>query len=87
MARCTAPRQGHRTASARAACPACGGYSSYRSIHRHHTHHMAVMAVALVGEDGVAEEVQTGPQSLAGLVLAPQSCTRLLRGKDSYTIS
>lgn len=32
MARCTAPRQGHRTASARAACPACsGGYSRYGS--------------------------------------------------------
>lgn len=31
MARCTAPIQGHRTASGRAACPACGGYSSYRS--------------------------------------------------------
>lgn len=30
MSRCTAPRQGHRTASGRAACPACGGgYSSY----------------------------------------------------------
>ncbi|WP_432794414.1 toll/interleukin-1 receptor domain-containing protein [Rhodococcus ruber] len=29
MSRCTAPVQGHRTASARAACPACG--SSYRS--------------------------------------------------------
>ena len=37
MARCTAPVRGHRTASARAACPACGGgyrsygYSSYSS--------------------------------------------------------
>ena len=35
MARCTAPRQGHRTASGRAACPACGGsfgrYGSYGS--------------------------------------------------------
>ena len=31
MARCTAPRYGHRTASGRAACPACGG-SSYRSF-------------------------------------------------------
>lgn len=33
MARCTAPRYGHRTASGAAACPACGGrYSnSYRS--------------------------------------------------------
>lgn len=32
MARCTAPRQGHRTASGRAACPACGGrYSGYGS--------------------------------------------------------
>ncbi len=30
MARCTAPRNGHRTASGRANCPACGG-SSYRS--------------------------------------------------------
>lgn len=31
MARCTAPRNGHRTASGRAACPACGGsYSNYR---------------------------------------------------------
>ncbi|MDP9311068.1 MAG: toll/interleukin-1 receptor domain-containing protein [Chloroflexota bacterium] len=30
MARCTAPSQGHRTASGRAACPACGGsYSRY----------------------------------------------------------
>lgn len=38
MARCTAPRYGHRTASGRANCPACGGrsrgyggYSSYGS--------------------------------------------------------
>ena len=32
MARCTAPREGHRTASGRAACPACsGGYSRYGS--------------------------------------------------------
>lgn len=38
MARCTAPYQGHRTASGAAACPACGGrygrysgYSSYTS--------------------------------------------------------
>lgn len=37
MARCTAPYEGHRTASGAAACPACrgrsrfGGYSSYRS--------------------------------------------------------
>lgn len=35
MARCTAPKYGHRTASAVAACPACGGryrsYSSYSS--------------------------------------------------------
>lgn len=30
MTRCTAPVQGHRTASGRAACPACGGgYRSY----------------------------------------------------------
>lgn len=30
MARCTAPSQGHRTASGAAACPACGGrYSRY----------------------------------------------------------
>lgn len=28
MARCTAPRYGHRTASGRDACPACGGRSS-----------------------------------------------------------
>jgi len=32
MARCTAPVQGHRTASAAAACPACSSrYSGYRS--------------------------------------------------------
>lgn len=29
MARCTAPRQGHRTASGAAACPACGGRSRW----------------------------------------------------------
>ncbi|MBI9013211.1 MAG: toll/interleukin-1 receptor domain-containing protein [Clostridiales bacterium] len=29
MARCTAPIKGHRTASARAACPACGGSRNY----------------------------------------------------------
>jgi hypothetical protein len=31
MARCTAPVQGHRSASAAAACPACGGYRGYGS--------------------------------------------------------
>lgn len=31
MSTCTAPVQGHRTASGRAACPACGGRDSYRS--------------------------------------------------------
>lgn len=31
MARCTAPREGHRTASGRANCPACGGRGGYRS--------------------------------------------------------
>ncbi|SFN44715.1 TIR domain-containing protein [Nitrosospira briensis] len=32
MARCTAPRYGHRTTGGREACPACGGgYSGYRS--------------------------------------------------------
>lgn len=32
MSRCTAPVHGHRSASARAACPACGsGYSGYGS--------------------------------------------------------
>lgn len=31
MARCTAPVQGHRTASGRAACPACGGGYGGRS--------------------------------------------------------
>lgn len=31
MARCTAPRRGHRTASGRANCPACGSYGSYSS--------------------------------------------------------
>lgn len=37
MAQCTAPSQGHRTASGRANCPACGGrsygYSSYSSYY------------------------------------------------------
>lgn len=35
MARCTAPRNGNRTASGAAACPACSSrrnYGSYRSI-------------------------------------------------------
>ena len=31
MARCTAPVNGHRTASGAADCPACGRYSGYRS--------------------------------------------------------
>ena len=31
MARCTAPVEGHRSASAAASCPACRGRSSYRS--------------------------------------------------------
>lgn len=31
MARCTAPVQGHRTASARENCPACGGRGGYSS--------------------------------------------------------
>src|SRR5687768_13554317 len=38
MARCTAPVQGHRTASAAAACPACGGRSrGYRSYSSYST--------------------------------------------------
>ena len=41
MARCTAPVNGHRTASGAAACPACSGrsssYSSYRSYTQSHT--------------------------------------------------
>lgn len=34
MAQCTAPINGHRTASGRANCPVCGqrGYNSYPSI-------------------------------------------------------
>ena len=36
MAQCTAPRQGHRTASGAAACPACGSrYGGYRSYSYH----------------------------------------------------
>jgi hypothetical protein len=31
MARCTAPREGHRTSSGRENCPACGGRGGYRS--------------------------------------------------------
>src|SRR3954470_10597294 len=31
MAQCTAPREGHRTASGAANCPACRGGRSYRS--------------------------------------------------------
>ena len=31
MARCTAPKEGHRSAAARANCPACGGRGGYRS--------------------------------------------------------
>lgn len=31
MSQCTAPYQGHRTASGRANCPACGGSGGYRS--------------------------------------------------------
>lgn len=31
MAKCTAPSEGHRTASGAAACPACGGRSRYSS--------------------------------------------------------
>lgn len=33
MSRCTAPVNGHRTASARENCPACGGRSYYRSYY------------------------------------------------------
>ena len=38
MARCTAPRRGHHTASGRAACPACSsryGYSGYGESYSH----------------------------------------------------
>lgn len=46
MARCTAPRNGHRTASGRANCPACGGsyrsygsYSSYSPTYSSYSNH------------------------------------------------
>ena len=38
MARCTAPVNGHRTASGQAACPACGGYSSYRGYSNYNSY-------------------------------------------------
>src|SRR3984885_9211756 len=39
MAICTAPKEGHRTASGRAACPACGGNSrSYGGYNRYQSY-------------------------------------------------
>jgi hypothetical protein len=39
MAQCTAPREGHRTASGAANCPACRGRSSYRSYYSSPTYY------------------------------------------------
>ncbi len=39
MAQCTAPREGHRTASGAANCPACRGRSSYRSFYSSPTYY------------------------------------------------
>lgn len=38
MAQCTAPRRGHRTAAAAAACPVCGGRRSYYSPFGYNTY-------------------------------------------------
>jgi len=38
MTQCTAPSQGHRTASGRANCPACGGRGNHRSSYSSYTY-------------------------------------------------
>lgn len=63
MARCTAPVNGHRTASGRADCPACGGryrgYSSYGS----YSSYSSPSSYASSGGSGVARSSVGGAGS------------------------
>lgn len=56
MAQCTAPQQGHRTASGRANCPACGT-NSYHSINSYPTHTPTPRSTA-----GLTCATPTGPR-------------------------
>lgn len=53
MARCTAPRDGHRTASGRAACPACGvRYGGYGGGYRRHDSYSGYPSYSSLGSGG-----------------------------------
>ncbi len=55
MAKCTAPYQGHRTESGRAACPACsGGFSSYRPFSSYAATYVSRPTASPSNSDGTA---------------------------------
>ena len=54
MARCTAPRYGHRTTSGREACPACGGrYGGYRGYSNYDNNPYSNRPYSSSGSSGV----------------------------------
>ena len=79
MARCTAPVNGHRTASAAAACPACSGRS--RSYGHTHTPPLTLHPTPLRGAARRPEQGggSAAAQSRAGREPVRPWCTRLPR--------
>ncbi|MAM59356.1 MAG: TIR domain protein [Salinicola sp.] len=67
MARCTAPVNGHRTASGAAACPACGGrYSGYRS------HSYSPSSYSPYGDGGSGERFKSSGRGGSGRTRKPR---------------
>lgn len=61
MARCTAPSQGHRTASGAAACPACGGrYGRYSGGYSSYGSSSSYSSYSSVGSSGSGRSTNSG---------------------------
>ncbi len=79
MARCTAPSQGHRTASGRADCPACGGsYSRYGGYSDY-----GQARTPLTPRQGAAPVGRVAAEGRAGRELVHPWCTRLRKCERS----
>ena len=57
MARCTAPVNGHRTASAEEACPECRGRSRYSSYSNHGRDRILLQPVELLPNPASADHL------------------------------
>lgn len=69
MARCTAPINGHRTASGRANCPACGGYRNYNSYYTYSSPYSSLVNNSKSGTSGGQNKKKASWSSIGSTIL------------------